>query len=136
MRRSLVLTFLAVGLLVVVSTGARAEVELIVPDVGTYLIPNMAPGLEMGRPFLVRPVLAIAREEQQPVPLPMPVPPDDQVGQRSTTADSKLGPRATGSELGAGMFAGGALITPRGGTMSTPEQQADRAIDRLIRRLN
>ena len=132
MKRSLVvLSFLAVGLLVA-STGAHAEVE----NIGAYSVDRfLAPGQEGGRPFLVRPVFAFDVGEPDPVPLPIPQP-SDTVGARSASADSKLGPRSSGSELGAGLFVGSSLLTPRGGTMSTPEQQADRAIDRLIRRLN
>ena len=136
MKRSLVvLSFLAVGLLVAY-TGANAEVENISPGVGSYLGPNLAHGLQTGRPFLVRPVRAFPLEQQGPVPLPAPMLPGDEAGQRSVSQQSKLGPRASGSEVGVGLSVGGALLAPRGGTMSTPEQQADRAIDRLIRRLN
>ena len=132
MKRSLVvLSFLAIGLFVA-TTGANAEIE----NIGALSVDRfLAPGQEGGRPTLVRPVRAWSLGEPEPVPLPIPQP-QDPTGERSVSADSKLGPRSTGSELGAGLFAGGALITPRGGTMSTPEQQADRAIDRLIRRLN
>ncbi len=132
MKRSLVvLSFLAVGLLVA-STGAHAEVE----NVGAHSVDRfLAPGQEGGRPYLVHPCRAFPVGEPEPVPLPIPQP-GDQIGERSVSADSKLGPRSSGSELGVGLFAGSAMIAPRGGTMSTPEQQADRAIDRLIRRLN
>jgi hypothetical protein len=130
-KRSLVfLSILVVGLLVGF-TGAEAAVEGFAPSVDR----NLTPGTETGRPYLVRPTRAFPLGEPTPVALPMPVQPDDQMGQRSVSSDSKLGPRDTGS-VGARVSVGSALLTPRGGTMSTPEQQADRAIDRLIRRLN
>lgn len=66
-----------------------------------------------------------------PGPLPVPVEPES----AGTFSASVKGPVALqGSALGASY--GSALVRPRGGAFSSPRQQADREIRRLIRRLD
>jgi len=65
-------------------------------------------------------------------PEPMPVPVDSAAG--PVVSSTKLDPMF--SSMGMNFGEGSALMTPRGGAMSSPQQQADRAIRRLIRRLD
>ena len=66
-----------------------------------------------------------------PAPLPTPVEPES----AGTFAVSAKGPVAMQAPaLGASY--GSVLVRPRGGAMSSPRQQADREIRRLIRRLD
>jgi len=58
-----------------------------------------------------------------PVPLPMPIEPPVRA---SSTYEQSSGNTSLG---------GSSIVAPRGGAMSTPKQQADREIRRLIRRL-
>ncbi len=51
-------------------------------------------------------------------------------------AASRPGPVAINSEKLSFGGGGSALVSPRGGTISTPRMQADREIHRLIRKLN
>lgn len=64
----------------------------------------------------------------------MPVVVDSEATAGPVVSTSKLD--AMGSTLGMSFGEGGALIAPRGGAMSTPQQLADREIRRLIRRLD
>ena len=58
-----------------------------------------------------------------PVPLPMPIDPPV----RPSSAYEQ--------DSGSTSLGGSSIVAPRGGAMSTPKQQADREIRRLIRRL-
>jgi hypothetical protein len=69
--------------------------------------------------------------EASPVPLPVPVDPES----TGILATSLKGPVAA-PDGGLGAFYGSALVRPRGGTFSSPRQQADREIRRLISRLD
>jgi hypothetical protein len=63
----------------------------------------------------------------------------DSVGGSSGSVTSKAGPVSatpvSKPDFGASNSLEG-MLAPRGGTMSTPQQRADREINRLIRRLN
>ena len=66
-----------------------------------------------------------------PGPLPVPIEPES----AGTFSASVKGPVAF-SATALGESYGGALIRPRGGSFSSPRQQADREIRSLIRRLD
>jgi hypothetical protein len=67
------------------------------------------------------------------VPTNMPAEPNDDIGPMLTLAFDNTSV-LTETELNTGM--GSALMTPRGGAISSPKQLADREIRRLIRRLD
>lgn len=79
----------------------------------------------------------LERNETSSVPLPQPIPDDPGGGLSSAGMPVSKGPEATSGaptvDVGA-MDTG--FISPRGSAMSSPKQQADRAISRLIRNLH
>ena len=79
----------------------------------------------------------LERNETSSVPLPQPTPEDPGGGLSSAGMPVSRGPVATIAvpTLVAGAVATG-FIAPRGSAMSSPKQQADRAISRLIRNLH
>ena len=69
--------------------------------------------------------------DASPVPLPVPIDPES----AAMLASSVKGPSAMpGSALGDSY--GNAMVRPRGAAFSSPRQQADREIRRLIRKLD
>lgn len=69
------------------------------------------------------------QKDDDPMPAPILAPP------KLTATAAKAGPVGSATRSETPSF-GGAIVTPRGGAMSTPKQLADRQINRLIRRLN
>jgi hypothetical protein len=133
LKRSLVaLIALAPGLCV--GPAALAEVENVPSSIERFASLNGS-----GRPFLVHPHRAFPmKTELDPVTRPQPADPSNHPGETTRSATSKAGPAVsmsdfTGGSIGSGS---GALLTPRGGTMSTPQQRAEREIGRVIRRLD
>ena len=81
-------------------------------------------------------IYRLERNETSSVPLPQPIG-DDPGGLSSAGMPVTRGPEATNGAptLDVGAVATG-FISPRGSAMSSPKQQADRAISRLIRNLH
>lgn len=116
---------------------AQAEVEN-APDASNSYV-SASGGAP--RPSLVQPHRAFpANGELDPVMRPPSVDPTaTDPGDTTRSSASKAGPTATSTGFSAGggsLRSTGALLTPRGGAMSTPRQQAARAVQRVIRRLD
>lgn len=134
MKRSLV-ALLALAVAGLFGQASLAEIENVPADVESFASPA-----GLGQPVLVHPTRAFPMTlELDPVTLPQPTDPTaNPPGQTARSATSKAGPAVsvsdfTGSSIGS---VSGALLTPRGGTMSTPQQRAEREIGRVIRRLD
>ena len=122
MRKSLkTLTFGSVGLALALSTVALAEKEPFLKNenIGVGIIHYAK--LPMPRVDVVT-----------PMPTPGDPTPDAVPGGGSA---SIKGPIAM-SEAGVRGGYGSALVSPRGGTMSTPRQRANREVRQMIRKMN
>ena len=128
------IVFAALSGLLLATPAVQAEVENVPSDLNTFV---SAGGTG---PALVIPHRAFpAKTELDPVMRPPSIDPTmDPPGESSRSAASKAGPSASLTDFSSAGSAltSGALLTPRGSAISTPRQQADRAVQRVIRRLD
>ena len=123
--KRLTMTIVATVVLLIGATGALAENT---DRVVTPIMPGQAPGQMYSRADLH------PQPEVRPTNMPSPV------TTPAPVATSSLARGPVSNIVGPAVFsdssvAGGSLMTPRGGAMSSPKMKADREIRRVIKRL-